>query len=72
VKETLGLPFRVFGIAAQPWALPPRIVLFWNRLLVQSVNPAEVSPLLLLRSRFAVSSCTGCAVFLQRVAADDC
>jgi hypothetical protein len=27
------------------------------------MTPAEVSPLLVLRSRFAVSTCTGCAVF---------
>jgi hypothetical protein len=57
------VPFRVFGIAARPLPLPAEVVLFWNWLLVQSLTPAEVSPLLLLRSRFAVSTCTGCAVF---------
>jgi hypothetical protein len=59
----LVAPFRVFGIAARPQSLPPEVVLFWNWLLVQSMTPAEVSPLLVLRSRFAVSTCTGCAVF---------
>jgi hypothetical protein len=66
------LPFRVFGIAARPWPLPARVVLFWNWVFVQSVAPAEVSPLLVLRSRFAVSTCPGCTVFLLRAAADDC
>jgi len=41
-------------------------------LLVQSIWPIKVSPLLLLRSRFAVSTCLGCAVFLWLVAADYC
>ena len=35
------------------------------------MRPAGVSPLLVLRSRFAVSPCLGCAVFLSRAAADD-
>jgi hypothetical protein len=56
-------PFRVFSIAARPPPSPAEIVLFWNWPLVQSMTPAEVSPLLLLRSRFAVSTCPGCAVF---------
>jgi len=68
----LAAPFRVFGIAARPSALPPWIVLFWNQAFVQSVEPAEVSPILVLRSRFAVSTYLGCAVFLQRTAAGDC
>jgi len=72
VKETLASPFRVFGIAARSLPLPARIVLFWNQALVQSVAPAEVSPLLVLRSHFAVSTCPGCVVFLLRAAADDC
>jgi hypothetical protein len=72
VKEMLVLPFRVFGIVARPQSLPPEVVLFWNRLLVQSIWPTKVSPLLLLRSRFAVSTCLGCAVFLWRTASDDC
>jgi len=63
VKEMPVPPFRVFGIAARPPPLPAGIVLFWNWLLVQSMTPTEVSPLLLLRSRFAVSTCPGCAVF---------
>jgi hypothetical protein len=63
-------PFRVFGIAARPQPLPPEVVLFWNWLLVQSMPPATVSPLLVLRSRFAVSTCPGCAVFLLRAAAN--
>jgi hypothetical protein len=65
-------PFRVFGIAARPQPSPPEVVLFWNWSLVQSMTPAEVSLLLVLRSRFAVSTCLGCAVFLPRAAADDC
>jgi len=56
VKEMLASPFRVFGIAARPQPLPPEVVLFWNWSLVQSMTPAEVSPLLVLRSRFAVST----------------
>jgi len=56
-------PFRVFDIAARPQPLPSEVVLLWNWLLVQSMTPAEVSPLLVLRSRFAVSTCLGCAVF---------
>jgi hypothetical protein len=50
------LPFRVFGIAARPRSLPSEVVLFWNQLPVQSIWPTKVSPLLLLRSRFAVST----------------
>jgi len=65
------LPFRVFGIAARPQPLPPEVVLFWNKLFVQSIRPAKVSPLLVLGSRFAVSTCLGCAVFLWRAASDD-
>jgi hypothetical protein len=49
-------PFRVFSIAARPQTLPPEIVLFWNWPLVQSMTPAAVSPLLVLRSRSAVST----------------
>jgi hypothetical protein len=56
-------PFRVFGMAARPWPLPARVVLFWNWLPVQSVGPDAVSPLLLLRSRCAVGTRPGCAVF---------
>jgi hypothetical protein len=56
VKEMLAVPFRVFGIAARPRSLPPEVVLLWNRLPVQSIWPIKVSPLLLLRSRFAVST----------------
>jgi hypothetical protein len=50
------LPFRVFGIASRPRSLPPGVVLFWNQLLVQSIRPTKVSPLLVLRFRFAVSA----------------
>jgi hypothetical protein len=32
---------RVFGAAARPPALPPEIVLLWNRMPVQSIEPAE-------------------------------
>jgi hypothetical protein len=64
------VPFRVFGIAARPRTLPPEVVLFWNWPLVQSMTPAGVSPLLLLRPRFAVSPYPGCAVFLSRATAD--
>jgi hypothetical protein len=39
VKEMLVAPFRVFGLAARTWPLPAWIVLFWNRLLVQSIEP---------------------------------
>jgi hypothetical protein len=63
VKAMPVVPFRVFGIAARPQSLPPEVVLLWNWPLVQSMTPVKVSPLLLLRSRFAVSTCTGCAVF---------
>jgi hypothetical protein len=66
----LAAPFRVFSIAARPQSLPPEVVLFWNWLPVQSMPPAIVSPLLVLRSRFAVSPCPGCAVFLLRAAAN--
>lgn len=70
-------PFRVFGIAARPWPLPVRVVLFWNHGLVQSVAPDEVSPLLVLRSRYAVSTLlrlcgfpsTGCGRRLFRLKA---
>jgi hypothetical protein len=61
------VPFRVFGAVARPLTLPPRVVLLWNRVLVQSVSPVEVSLLLVKRSRFAVSPCLGCAVFPQRM-----
>jgi hypothetical protein len=56
VKEIPVSPFRVFGAAARPSPSPTRVVLFWNRPLVQSFRPAEVSPLLLLRSRYAVGT----------------
>jgi hypothetical protein len=56
VKEMPVPPFRVFSIAARPPPLPAEVVLFWNWSLVQSMTPAEVSPLLVLRSRFAVSA----------------
>jgi len=39
-----------------------------NWLLVQSFRPAEVSPLLVLRSHCAVGHFLGCVVFLQRTA----
>jgi hypothetical protein len=39
-----------------------------NRLLVQSFRPVEVSPLLVLRSHFAVGHFLGCVVFLRRAA----
>jgi hypothetical protein len=39
-----------------------------NWLLVQSFKPAEVPPLLVLRSHFAVGHFLGCVVFLQRAA----
>jgi hypothetical protein len=39
-----------------------------NSLLVQSFKPVEVSPLLVLRSHFAVGHFLGCVVFLRRVA----
>jgi hypothetical protein len=35
-------------------------------------TPVEVSPLLVRRSRYAVSPYLGCAVFLQRTAAGNC
>ena len=60
------LSFRVFGFAAGPLALPPRVVLFGNWLLVQSFCSAEVAPLWVRRSRFAVGRFLGCVVFLQR------
>jgi len=50
------LPFRVFGAAARPLPSPTWVVLFWNRPPVQSIRPAVVSPLLLLRSRCAVGA----------------
>jgi hypothetical protein len=56
VKEIPVSPFRVFGAAARPSSSPARVVLFWNRLPVQSFGPVRVSPLLLLRSRYAVSA----------------
>jgi hypothetical protein len=40
---TLVVPFRVFGVAARSPALPPETVLLWNRMPVQSIEPAEVS-----------------------------
>jgi len=77
VKVVPVSPFRVFGIAARPQTLPPGIVLFWNWLLVQSMTPATVSPLLVLRSRSAVSTSprlcglpvTGCRRRLFRLSA---
>jgi hypothetical protein len=42
------------------------VLLFSDWLLVQSLRPAEVSPVLLRRSRFAVGRFLGCAVFPQR------
>jgi len=65
-------PFRVFGVAARPSPLPAGVVLLWNRVLVQSISPAEVPSSLLRWSRYAVSPCLGCAVFLQRAAAGYC
>jgi len=56
MKKMLVVPFRVFDIAARPRSLPYEVVLFWNQLLVQSIWPVKVSPLLVLRSRFAVST----------------
>jgi hypothetical protein len=35
------VPFRVFGAAARPATLPAWVVLLWNRVLVQSLNPAK-------------------------------
>jgi len=64
----LAAPFRVFSIAARPQSLPPEVVLFWNWLPVQSIAPATVSLLMVPRSRFAVSTCPGSAVFLLRAA----
>jgi len=72
VKKMLVLPFRVFGIVARPRSLPPEVVLFWNKSPVQSVWPTRVSPLLVLRSRFAVGTCVGCAVFPWQTSSDDC
>jgi hypothetical protein len=56
MKEIPVSPFRVFGLAARPSTLPSEVVLFWNRGFVQSIGPAEVSPLLVLRSRCAVGA----------------
>jgi hypothetical protein len=61
--ETLN---RVFEVAARP-----SVVAAVSRPLMESgarseYSPAQVSPLLLRRSRFAVSPHLGCAVFLQR------
>jgi hypothetical protein len=47
VKEMLVVPFRVFGVAARPGSLPVQVVLLWNRVLVQSFEPVDVSPYLL-------------------------
>jgi len=44
-------------------AFPPMAVLFWNRLLVQSLTPARVAPLSVERSRHAVGRFLGFAVF---------
>jgi hypothetical protein len=61
---------RILSIAFRYCCSTPdvtaEVVLFWNWSFVQSVRPARVSPLLVLRSRFAVSPCPGCAVFLSR------
>jgi hypothetical protein len=65
------VPFRVFGIAARPWALPRPGVLFWDWRLVQSSWPAEVPSLWVAWSRFAVSLFLGFAVFLRRAVAGD-
>jgi hypothetical protein len=62
----LALLFRVFGKPARPEPSPTRVVLLWGWLLVQSFSPAEVRPLLLRSSRFAVSRFLGFAVFLPR------
>jgi hypothetical protein len=50
------VPFRVFGIAARPRPLPVEFVLFWNQRLLQRLSIIEVSPLLVLRPRSAVST----------------
>lgn len=41
----------------------------WDWLLVQSLAPAEVSPVLVRRSHFAVGPCLGCVVFPRRTTA---
>jgi hypothetical protein len=42
------------------------VFLFWNWLLVQSLSPAAVTPLSVLRSHFAVGLFLGSVVFPQR------
>jgi hypothetical protein len=71
VKECSCCPSEYSVRLLDPRRYRRRVVLLWNRMLVQSFAPAEVSPLLVLRSRCAVSPCLGCAVFLQRAAAED-
>jgi hypothetical protein len=72
VKEMPAAPFRVFGIAARPLPLPVWDVLFWNQLPVQSIRPVEVSPLLLLRSRYAVGALPRLCGFPSADCTDDC
>jgi hypothetical protein len=62
----LMVPFRVFGFAARPCVLEDAVLLLADWLLVQSFRPAEVTPVLLRRSRYAVGRFLGYAVFLQR------
>jgi len=61
-------PFRGFGHTARGWASPPQPTYSRNSLPVQSSWSAEVSPLLVLRSHFAVGRFLGCVVFLRPAA----
>jgi hypothetical protein len=60
------VPFRVFGDVARRKAVAVLGASARNSRLVQSSEPVAVSPLLVLRSRFAVSHFLGYAVFLRR------
>jgi hypothetical protein len=63
----LVVPFRVFGPGcSSPGCYHPRVVLFWDWLLVQRSLPGAVSPLSVRRSHSAVSRFRGFVVFPHR------
>jgi hypothetical protein len=60
------VPSRVFGLAARPPVSPRLAGLLSDWLLVQSFQPAEVVPVSVELSRFAVGRFLGFAVFPQQ------
>jgi hypothetical protein len=65
----LVLPFRVFSEAGDPTDVTARGASSRNSRLVQSSVPAEVPPVLVRRSHYAVGHFLGHVVFLQRTGA---